>query len=268
MMRARWYLASLGIVLLVLCGWFVVVHARAWFSVATEYLRYGYVLSPHVERRTAMIDGELVSLLFIPIQDDVTWGFANDPSAIQSVHEWRGSLNASVVINGAYFTETQQPAGYFSIDGNANMACPIVPDVRDAALGYTFAVWITDGLLEFGSTVDHPEICGGPDVPPVTAFTSFPTLVYQDATRIEKDSELKARRTMLAETVDGVKSIVITESGELTLYDAAQWFLAQHEEYAIVGNLDGGQSTGLSMRGERWNIEIPSSAVPNVIWGR
>lgn len=267
MMRARWFVMFGVIVLLVVGGFFVRARAGQWISTAMEYLRYGYTLPANVERRSAAIDGEFVSFLIVHLDDAMTWGFANDPSGPRSVHEWREDLGADLVMNGSYFTETNQPAGYYSIDGNANTVCPMLSSNADIAFGYTFAVWINDHRLEFGYTADHPEICGGPAAAPVTAFASFPTLVYQNASMIEEDSELKAHRTMLAQTVDGERFIVLTESGEVTLYDAAQWFLEQDEEYAIVGNLDGGPSTGLSMRGTRWDIEVPSAAVPNVIWG-
>jgi hypothetical protein len=249
-------------------GFVGVYHAKFWFSLASEYLRYGYVLPEGAERRTAIIDGENISFLFIPITDDMAWGFANDPSQPKSVHEWREALGANIVLNGAYFTETNAPAGYYSLDGEANMPCPMASNHGDVVSGYTFAVWIESGRLDFGYAADHPDICGGPGVPPVTAFASFPTLVYQDTSMIEKDSELKAHRTMLAKTTDGKSMIVMTESGELTLHDAAQWFLEHSEEYEVVGNLDGGPSTGLSMTGARWSVEIPSAAVPNVILGR
>lgn len=267
MMRARWFVMGVALAFLAMGGVFIRLRAQSWISTATEYLRYGYTLPSNVERRTAIIDGESVSFLVVHLDDTMTWGLANDPTSPRSVHEWREDLGADLVINGSYFTETNQPAGYYSIDGNANTVCPMLSSNADVAFGYTFAVWIENSQITFGYSADHPEICGGPAAAPVTAFASFPTLVYQNASMIEKDSELKAHRTMLAESIDGAKSIVLTESGEVTLYDAAQWFLEQSEDYAIVGNLDGGPSTGLSMRGTRWDIEVPSAAVPNVIWG-
>lgn len=266
MIRSRWVFACALVVVLVLGVAVLSTVIPQWMSVGREYLRYGYTLPESVERRFATIDGESVSFLYVHLDDSMTWGLVNDPKAPRSVHEWREHLEADIVINGSYFTETNQPAGYYSIDGNANTVCPMLSSDSDIAFGYTFAVWIENQQLEFGYTADHPEICGGPGAAPVTAFASFPTLVYQNAPMIEKDSELKARRTMLAETVDGERFIVLTESGEVTLYDVAQWFLEQEEEYAVVGNLDGGPSTGISMKGERWDIEVPSAAVPNVIW--
>ena len=267
MMRARWFVACIGMILLTLGGMFVVMNARSWISASLEYLRYAYTLPSNVERRTAIIDDETVSFLIVHIDDTMTWGFANDPTSPRSVHEWRTDLDVDLVINGSYFTETHQSAGYYVLNGERNGVCPMLSSNSDIAFGYTFSVWIDDAdHLEFGSTSSHPELCGGMDVAPPDTFASFPTLIYQNASMIEKDSELKAHRTMLAQTVDGEQYIVLTESGEVTLYDVAQWFLEQNEEYVIVGNLDGGPSTGLSMRGERWDIEVPSAAVPNVIF--
>ncbi len=267
MSRALLGLGCVAMLLICIGGVFGARHVQSWTVSMVEYLWHGYTLPPNIERRRASIDGEAVSFLFVRIDDSLTWDFANAPSSPLSVHAWRELLDADVVVNGAYFTETNQPAGYYVIDGNANMVCPLASSDSDIVSGYTFAVWIHGGTLEFGSVAEHPEICGGPGAPPVTAFASFPTLVRQNAAMIEKDSELKAHRTMLAETMDGTRYIVLTESGEATLYDLAQWFLAQSEDYRIVGNLDGGPSTGISIRGTRWDVEVPSAAVPNVIWG-
>ncbi len=268
MMRVRWVIACIGIVLLATGGYLVVTYARSWTSIGLEYLRYGYTLPSNVERRTAVIDGETVSFLVVHLDDSMTWGLANDPSRPRSVHEWRADLDADLVINGSYFTETNQPAGYYVLNGESNGVCPMLSSQGDIAFGYTFSVWIDDAdHLQFGSTASHPELCGGMDVNPADTFASFPTLVLDNASMIEGDSELKAHRTMLAQTLDGATSIVLTESGEVTLYDVAQWFLEQGEDYTIVGNLDGGPSTGLSMRGDQWDIEVPSAAVPNVIFG-
>lgn len=235
---------------------------RAW-----EYLHYGYILPENIERRLATIDGEEVSFLIVRGIDAMQWDFANNPSEPQSVHAWREALNAKTVVNGSYFTEGYMPAGYYSLLGNANTVCPPLSSSSDA-FGYTFGVWIVNDQLGFGSVMDNPWICGGPNAEPVTAFASFPTLVKDNQVMIEEDSGLLAHRTMLAQTVSGEKWIVVTESGELSLYRAAQWFVAQNEDFRIVGNLDGGPSTGLSIAQEPWDIEVPSAVVPNVIFAR
>ncbi|MFA6018081.1 MAG: phosphodiester glycosidase family protein [Patescibacteria group bacterium] len=265
----RWIVSLiLGIIIAGILSGLFIFFARPLLREAREYLRYGYTLPQNVERRLATIDGEEVSFLVFHDVDAIKWDFANAPSSPRSVHEWRNVLSADVVINGSYFNEVNQPTGYYSIDGNANMVCPMFSSDYDTAFGYTFAVWIDNDQLEFGYASDVPFLCGGPESLPVTAFVSFPTLIYNNASMIETNSGLKARRTFLAETVEGQKEIIVTESGEVTLFDAAQWFLDQHEEYSVVGNLDGGPSTGLSIAQDRWSVEVPSSAVPNVIFGK
>lgn len=251
-----------------IAAYLVVSNARTWIATTTEYVRYGYVLPSTVERRTAVIDDQSISFLFVTIDDALTWRLANNPALPQSVQSWRETLGAHTVINGGYFTETNQPTGYYAIDGSANIVCPIrANDENDVPSGYTFGVWIDDGRLRFGYVNDHPEICNDSTGTVIDAFLSFPTLVHQGESLIATDSGLHARRTLLAETVDGTRYIVLTESGEVSLFDAAQWFVAQPEEFTVVGNLDGGPSTGLSMEQETWNIEIPSAVVPNVIVG-
>lgn len=243
------------------------IHAGSWFAVGREYLRYGYVLPANVERRATVIDGEQVSFLVVHVPTSMEWRLANDSVAPKAVHEWREDLGAFLVLNGSYFTENYDPTGYYAVNGvqYGDAVCPRFETTTDA-VGYTFGVVVDHGKLEIVYIPDIPEtysFCTAS----TTGFASFPTIVKNGVSMIEKDSELKARRTMLARRSDGDQQIIVTESGEVTLYDAAQWLLDQPEMYELVGNLDGGPSTGISMKGEQWDIEIPSAAVPNVLWG-
>jgi hypothetical protein len=267
MMRARYFVVGFVIAAFAFGALVLAAHAQTWFSVAREYLRYGYTLPANVERRTAIIDGETVSFLVLHVPTSMRWEFANDPTAPRSVHEWREDFGAELVVNGAYFTETNQPAGYYAIDGvqSGNATCPSFHD-GERSIGYTFGVVLEHDRLDMVYLPDVPEtfsFC----TRETTGFASFPTIILNDVSMIETDSALRASRTVLAETVEGDQEIIVTESGEVTLYALAAWLLEQPETYELVGNLDGGPSTGISMKGERWDVEVPSAAVPNVIIG-
>jgi hypothetical protein len=235
---------------------------RIWLHETKEYMMYGYVLPENVERRVAVIDDERVSFLVVHLPSTMTWFLANDPSSPKTVREWKDSFHASLVLNGSYFTEDHEPAGYYAIDGvqSGKAECP-----TGDRLGYTFGVAMKEKKLVMTYIPDLSEaFCSEY----LTGFASFPTLVRNDVSTIETDSGLKARRTMMAQTMDGKQQILITESGETTLYDVAQWLVDQPEIYAIVGNLDGGPSTGLSIHSiSGKDVNIPSAAVPNVILG-
>jgi len=226
------------------------------------YFNYGYAdLPSNMERRTAIIDNHPVSFLVSKFSENTSkWGFANDPSSPRSVHEWRTFLDAKFVINGSYFTETNHPSGYYSLDG----ASSIIPWPETAfnENGYTFAVNINEGKMNIYYIPMSSML--GPY--PGSTFLSFPTLVLNDMPMVAVDSGLHARRTILAETDDGVIYIIVSEAGEESLYQMAQWLVAQPEHFRIAGNLDGGPSTGLSTLSKPWDIEVQSAAVPNVVW--
>lgn len=228
------------------------------------YFKYGYAdLPAFMERRTATIDNHPVSFLISKFSENAfKWGLANDPSRPRSVHEWRKDLGADFVMNGSYFTETNQPSGFYSIDGGSS-AVPW-PATAFNENGYTFAVNITDGKMNMYFVPASSML--GPYSG--STFLSFPTLVLNDTPMVATDSGLHARRTVLAETNEGVIYVIVSEAGEESLYQMAQWLVAQPEHFRIAGNLDGGPSTGISTESSPWNIEVQSATVPNVIWVR
>lgn len=231
-----------------------------WLPPAVQYMQYGYAdLPSFIERRIATFDGHEVSFLVSKFDsDNARWALMNDPSSPRSVHEWRETSGAQFVINGSYFTETYQPSGFYAIENGSSM----VPWPEADASGYTFGVNVNDDgrmhllYLPQEASATPPE---------GSTLLSFPTLVVDDVSMIKADSGLHARRTVLAQTDDGTTYGIVSESGEASLYQMAQWLAAQPEHFRIAGNIDGGPSTGLSAPSSPWDIEIHSAAVPNVI---
>ena len=254
---------SIAVVLVIAFGAFAST-LSAWVTQGIDTVVYGYALPANVERRTAVIDGDRVSFLVVHVPTSMTWRLKNDPSSPKTVHEWRNELGASLVINGSYFTEANEPSGYYAINGvqSGNATCPTADPN-----GYTFGIYLDQGKLMTTYIPEIPEtfsFCSSS----VTGFASFPTIVMNDQSMIAEDSGLKARRTMLATVQGGDQQIIITESGEVTLYDVAQWLIDQPETYELVGNLDGGPSTGISIsNGTKAEVNVPSAVVPNVIAG-
>ncbi len=233
-----------------------------WLPTALGYLRYGYADLPEfMERRIATIDGHEASFLVSKFSSaEYRWGFANDPSAPRTVHDWRQHLGGMFVINGSYFNAKNTPTGFYSIDG-AQSIVPW-PDSAFDENGYTFAVNVQDGKMNLYFVPVSSML--GPY--PGSTFLSFPTLLMNDVPMVAVDSGLHARRTVLAQTDDGVVYVFTSEVGEVSLYQMAQWLAAQPEHFRIAGNLDGGPSTGVSTSSTPWDVDIHSAAIPNVVW--
>lgn len=243
----------------------VAVSLRGWPRKIADFLTYGYSLPSSMERRIALIDGRTVSFLILHVPQAMTWGFANDPASAKSVHEWRTALGAVVAVNGSYFDGDNNPAGYYVRNGEESAVnCPNFADSASLA-GYTFGVSVQDDHLHLSYIPDDPSFCS--DLMSSNRFASFPTLLVDGAPAVAMDSGFLARRTILAEGKNGV-DIIVMESGELSLFEAARWLDLQGDEYTIAGNLDGGPSTGISAKAEPWSVEVSSAAVPNVLWGK
>lgn len=243
----------------------VSVSLRGWPRKIADFLTYGYSLPSSMERRIALIDGREVSFLLLHVPKSMTWSFANDPSAVKSVHEWRVALGATVVINGSYFDGENKPAGYYVQSGEQSaVECPDFSDAASLA-GYTFGVSVQSGQLHLSYIPKDSSFCS--DLLSSARFASFPSLLVDGEPAVAADSGFLARRTMLAEGNSGI-DIIVTESGEISLYEAARWLDVQADNYTIAGNLDGGPSTGISANAEPWSVEVSSAAVPNVIWGK
>lgn len=171
-------------------------------------------------------------------------------------------MNADIAFNGAYFLEDMTPSGFFKSDGTANnIDWPTEDEQRDPT-SYTFLVEVVDGALDLSYLPAAPQT-----EPTNDAFLSFPTLVVNGKSMVSKDSELHAARTILAEDATGDTYLVITERGDLSLYEAAQWLADQPENFTVAGNLDGGPSTGLSLENGQFDMEVSSTRVPSVLVG-
>ena len=251
---------AFGCLIMTLCGIALGIVAAAWLPSMKLFFQYGYAdLPAFTERRVATFDGHEVSFLVSKFSADSRWVMKNDPAAPKSVHEWRQSLGAKVVINGSYFTDANQPTGFYSIDGAQSIMS--WPDLATNETGYTFAVNIQDGKMNLYHVPASSML--GPYAG--STFLSFPTLVMNDTPMVAVDSGLHARRTILAQEDNGTIVVIVSESGEESLYQIAQWLAEQPEHFRIAGNLDGGPSTGLSTASAPWDIEIQSAAVPNVL---
>lgn len=214
-------------------------------------------------RSVSYKDGRNVRLIIAPFEkNDWQWALANDPSNPQTVSGWRNTATANLVINASYFDEKYQPAGYFKdLESKSSKPWPDKKSQTDPK-SYSGLIRIKDGRLEIMHLVNSQQ-----DEPKNNeqAFLTYPTLISNGKPVIKDDSEKYARRTILAQDQSGKPFIVITESGALSLFEAAQWLATQPENFDVAVNLDGGPSTGLSYELNGSEFEIPSAPIPNVL---
>jgi exopolysaccharide biosynthesis protein len=221
-------------------------------------------LPVYAERRVVNLSetGERVTFLMLRIEPDAwQWSLAQDPGNLKTPEAWRAQLGAEIVMNGSYFNERGEPSGYFRNPPDVPSSSIRWPLDAQNRTGYTGAVLLKDGALSLAYLPDA-------DLDPAQAdaiFLTFPTLVANGKSVVEKESGLRARRTALAEDADGRDYILVTEEGSVSLFALSRWLVAQPEEFRIAVNLDGGPSTGLALRDGDAAIDLGLAPVPNVL---
>ncbi len=222
-------------------------------------------LPKNFERRTmSFADGRVVDFVVARMPNDQwAWSMQNDPQAPKKVSAWRQDLKSNLVINGSYFTETNQPSGFYQL-GSKDKRVKLPEPNKDK--GYTGLVGIIDGKLQLGylpylrleSRVIEFD----------SAFLSFPTLLAGGKSMVETDSNKLSSRTVVAQDKDGNIFVIMTEKGNVSLFELAQWLKNQPEKFQTAINMDGGPSSGISYFADNETYDLSSSAVPNILSAR
>lgn len=224
---------------------------------------YVIALPKPLDQRKMTFGDRTVVFTVVPLYKYANeFALENDPTKPKSVKEWKDALNATLVFNGSYFDDEEQPTGYLKNDGTTGRAPWPSPNQQEDTASYTFLVEVTQTGLELSYLPKEPQT-----EPVVDALLSFPTLLYNGENLIAEDSRRYASRTILAEDKNGRDYVILTKRGEVSLFEMAQWLSIQPEEFSIAGNLDGGPSTGLSLTRKNGDFDIYSADVPNVIAG-
>ena len=201
-------------------------------------------------------DQNLVTVLRID-NNSFEWAIAQDTFNTKLVSTWRQQLKADVAINGGYFDENNESTGYLFINdksfGNLSL---------DGRNGYTGMLTIKDGKPALRYLPDE-NFSKDEDID--FALQTFPTLIYNGKSLIEKDSGKTARRTVLAKGNDQKFYIIISEFF-ISLFELADWLENSEINLAIAMNLDGGPSTGLIVKNDEFYYKADSAPVPNVIY--
>lgn len=214
-------------------------------------------------REVSYQDGRKVSWIVISLKsEDWVWSLANDPTQPKSVKAWREMLDANLVINGSYFDESYQPAGFYAGQNVTNAKAWPDREQQNNPSSYSGLIKLDDGKLELAHLTSNPQEKPANDK---HAFLTYPTLIANGKSLVKEDSKKYARRTILAQDIEGLTYIIITESSTASLYEAAEWLEDQPEKFQIAVNLDGGPSTGISYKLHDDSFDIPSAPIPNVV---
>lgn len=231
------------------------VGAGVWFSRPPAE-------DPWVWRRTFGIGDREATMLVVRLPRGLReLEFVSDPLSPKSVRAWREELGAEIVFNGAYFQEDGTPSGYWKTGKGASAVS--WPDLEEQSDPYAYTFMVSAGVSDL--SLSYLPFAPREEPPIGPTFLSFPTLVANGVAIVESDSGQRARRTALAEDADGNDYLVLTEEGTVSLYELAQWLSEQPERFVTAGNLDGGPSTGVSIRSGGTREDVLSAAVPNVV---
>jgi hypothetical protein len=157
----------------------------------------------------------------------------------KSLEAWQKETQASLVINGGYFSITNEK---YSPDGLAI--------VNGRSLGRSFEGFggmlsIQRGRADLRWLVEKPY---DPDERLQAALQSFPILVRPGGGLgfgPEREDHAAARRTVIAQDRQGRILLIVTPQGYFTLHQLSVYLTESDLGIDIAVNLDGGGSTGL-----------------------
>ncbi len=179
---------------------------------------------------------------------------SHDPKDPKPVQGWQRNLRDTVVINGTFFVEENfQPAGYMRINGEAS---------GSQRLPYVGALIMENNAqLVYDAFGKFPELSSA-----TTMITSYPMLLWQGKKLTTGKSTQTSRRTAVALTANNEVLLLATQRFSLSLDDFATWMVESDLDITHALNLDGGGSTGMSVRTETISYDIIGfDAVPNVL---
>jgi uncharacterized protein YigE (DUF2233 family) len=181
-----------------------------------------------------------------------------DPTAPRLVSAWAGRLQPLLVVNGGYFTPENETTGLLVSNGRA-WGTPY------GEFAGMFAVTPAE-RVSVRWLRDRPY---DPNEPLVEALQSFPVVVKPGGMMgfpADADDGRPARRTVVAQDVQGRILIIVAPRGYLSLHELARFLAGSDLDLDVALNLDGGFSTGLWLRAGERSVEVDSVVpVPSVI---
>jgi hypothetical protein len=209
-------------------------------AVPTRVPDAGWItLKTGLERRVINLEngqgGFKENLYLLRIDPDYfRFDIAYQPGSPQRLMDWQSDTDALIVVNGGFFTETNQATGLIVVDSQA--------------YGVTYRGF--GGMLAISQ--DTAELRWLPQAPYNPAETlsaavqSFPVLVKPGGLMgyLEEDG-LPARRTVIGQDRQGRFVFILATTGTMTLYEMSRYLVESDLDLDMALNLDGGSSTGL-----------------------
>lgn len=218
------------------------------------------LLQPGIEVRSTAVNAELgverlVMARVVPQQ--VTFRVHYAPGSAQLVSTWADQTQATIVINGGYFTENSLTTGLLVSQG-------VRHGVSYGDFAGMFAV--SNGMVSVRWLRSWPY---NPDEVLEEALQSFPVLVKPGGVMgfpADADDGRIARRSVIAQDRLGRILLICAPRGYLSLHAFATWLATSDLELDVALNLDGGTSAGLWIADGPYSAQIDSlTGVPSVL---
>jgi hypothetical protein len=179
-------------------------------------------------------------------------------STPKSLDTWQKETNAAIVLNGGYYSITNER---YSPDG--------ITIVNGVAAGRSFngfggMLAILRDRAELRWLAERPY---NPYEKMQAALQSFPILVEPGGTLgfgPERENHVGARRTVIAQDKAGRILLMVAPQGYFTLHQLSLYLTESDLNLDIAVNLDGGGSTGILVANPRELIS-PTRPIPFVI---
>ena len=159
--------------------------------------------------------------------------------APKSLQTWQEETDASIVLNGGYYSiENEQyfPDGLTVVNGQAS---------GRSFSGFGGMLAIKPSQAELRWLVEQPY---DPSERFQAALQSFPVLVQPGGKLgfgAERENNVRARRTVIAQDREGRILLMVTPQGYFTLHQLSRYLAESDLNLDIAINLDGGGSTGV-----------------------
>jgi uncharacterized protein YigE (DUF2233 family) len=215
-------------------------------------------LQPGLDRRVINLlstEGSLLETIYILRVDPAAFrlNVAYQPEEPLDLIRWQEETGALIVVNGGFFTDSNEATGVIVVDGRAT--------------GVSYSDF--GGMLVIKKT--GPELRWLPVQPydpaePLDAgLQSFPMLVTPGGqTGIAEEDGLPARRTVIGRDTTGRFIFLVAASGTFTLHEMSLYLVGSDLDLDSALNLDGGASSGMLLANPAEGIPA-FSLLPSVI---
>jgi uncharacterized protein YigE (DUF2233 family) len=167
-----------------------------------------------------------------------------DAGQPRTIEEWQEFTGAAIVVNGGFFSETNEPVGRLVIDGQEYGET----FNTQRRIGVAGLLTLGDGQEIALYTLPRRSASASPISSPL-ALESYPMLLSAGGQPNYHYNNVnqRARRTAIGLDRAGNVLIVIANEPVYSLYEFAHWLATPSLDLDKALNLDGGRSTGLAL---------------------